>query len=53
MELTLKQMAEQLAEDEGKTILEAIGSMQAAAALVGDNELLDVLCELKWEYIPA
>ena len=53
MELTLKQMIEQLAADEGKTLVEAISSMQAAAALVGDDELLDELCDLKWVFLPA
>ena len=31
---------------------EIISILQAQAAKEGDTELLDVLCEIKWEYIP-
>ena len=31
---------------------EIISLLQARVAKEGDTELLDVLCEIKWEYIP-
>lgn len=48
-----KQHIEQLAKEEGKTPLEIISMLQAAAAKTGDTKTLDALCELKWEFIPC
>lgn len=47
----LKTNIEQLAAEEGKTPLEIISLLQAAAAAIGDDEQLEALCELKWDYI--
>ncbi len=47
----LKNTIESMAKDEGKSELEVISMLQFAAAKIGDNETLDALCELKWEYI--
>ena len=47
----LKTNVEKLAEEEGKTILEIISELQAGAAKIGNDEVLDALCELKWEHI--
>ena len=47
----LKANVEKLAEEEGKSILEIISELQAGAAKMGNDEVLDALCELKWEYI--
>lgn len=49
--MTVKEMVTQFANDEGKTEIEVISSLQAAAVAVGDEEMLEKLCELKWEYI--
>jgi len=47
----LKTNVEKLAEEEGKTILEIISELQAGASKIGNDEVLDALCELKWEHI--
>jgi predicted negative regulator of RcsB-dependent stress response len=47
----LKSNVEQLAKEEGKTEIEIISSLQAACAVTKNDELLDALCELKWDYI--
>ena len=47
----LKANIEKLAEEENKTPLEIITQLQPAAAATGNDELLDALCELKWDYI--
>jgi hypothetical protein len=47
----LKQSVETLAEEEGKTPLEMISQLQAATVATSNEQLLDDLCELKWEYI--
>ena len=47
----LKANIEKLAQDEGKTELEIISQLQAMAAATDNDELLDDLCELKWDYI--
>jgi hypothetical protein len=47
----LKNNIEILAKEEGKTELEIITQLQSVAATTGDEELLDQLCELKWDYI--
>ena len=46
----LQKNVELLAAEEGKTPVEIITQLQAAAALT-DEVLLDALCELKWLYI--
>ena len=33
--------------------IETISLLQKAAAETKNSELLEILCELKWEYIPA
>ena len=53
MKEILKKNIEQLAEEEGKTELEVITELQGAAAQTGNEGLLGLLCELKWDYIPA
>ena len=47
----LKQSIEQLAKERSRTPLEIITELQAAAAATDNEELLDDLCELKWDYI--
>lgn len=48
----LKSNIEKLAKEEGKSELEIITSLQTAAALAGQDELLEELSKLKWGYIP-
>lgn len=47
----LKKNIETLAAQENKTPLKIITQLQAVAALTKNNELLDMLCEVKWDYI--
>jgi predicted negative regulator of RcsB-dependent stress response len=47
----LKTNIETLAKEAGKTELEIISMLQAAAAEIEDNETLEALCEIKWDYI--
>jgi len=47
----LKISVEQLAQDENKTELEIITQLQAAATMTSNEELLNDLSELKWDYI--
>jgi hypothetical protein len=47
----LKKNIEILAAQENKTQLEIITQLQAGAAITENNELLDMLCEVKWDYI--
>lgn len=47
----LKTNVEKLAAEKGQTELEIITLLQAAAAKTDNEELLDDLCELKWDYI--
>jgi hypothetical protein len=49
----LKKNVETLAKNEGIKILDAISLLQTGAAAKGEAELLDALCELKWDYIYA
>ena len=49
----LRKNIETLAAQENKTSLEIITQLQAGAALTENNELLDMLCEVKWDYITA
>lgn len=48
----LKKNVEQVARDEGKTVLETISLLQTGCVATGNDELLDALCDLKWDYIP-
>lgn len=47
----LKQNVEKLAAEKGKTELEIITAMQVGTMVTGNDELLEELCELKWDYI--
>lgn len=47
----LKANIELIAAEEGKTHLEVISMMQTAAASIGNDAALEMLCEVKWEYI--
>jgi hypothetical protein len=47
----IKAAIEITAKEEGKTELEIISQAQAGAAAKGDEESLEILCDLKWEYI--
>jgi hypothetical protein len=47
----LKANIETLAAEENKTPLQIISALQAGAVKLGNNELLDALCEIKWDYI--
>jgi hypothetical protein len=48
----LKKNIETVAAEEGKTTLEIISLMQSGCVITGNDEMLDALCELKWDYIP-
>ncbi len=48
---TLKDQVEKLAEEKKETPLDIITQLQTAAAVTNNEELLDQLSELKWEYI--
>ena len=48
---TLKANIETLAAEQNKTPLEIITALQAGAVKLNNNELLDALCEIKWDYI--
>lgn len=47
----LKANIETLAAQEGKSALEVITMLQGAAAKTGNSELLEQLCEVKWDYL--
>ena len=47
----LKKNIETLAKQEEKTPLEIISQLQHGATIAGNEELLDALCEVKWDYI--
>ena len=47
----LKANIETLAAEENKTPLQIISALQAGAVKLGNNELLEALCEIKWDYI--
>jgi hypothetical protein len=51
MDNSLKAQVEKMARDDGKTELEIITLLQVAANHTNNQELLDQLCELKWDYI--
>ena len=47
----LKKNIETLAVQENKTPLQIITQLQSGASLTENNELLEMLCEVKWDYI--
>ena len=47
----LKKNIEKLALEQGKTELEIITTLQAVAAKTDNEELLEDLCDLKWDYL--
>ena len=47
----LKQNIETLAAQENKTPLEIITQLQHGATIAKNDALLDMLCEVKWDYI--
>ena len=47
----LRQNIEVLANQENKTPIQIIAQLQAGAVITGNDELLDALCEIKWDYI--
>jgi hypothetical protein len=47
----LKKNIKELATTESMTELETISYLQTAAAMTDNEELLDMLCEIKWDYI--
>jgi hypothetical protein len=49
--IDLKANIETIAAEESITPIEAITLLQAAAAAVNDESMLDALCEIKWDYI--
>lgn len=49
----LKKNIEALAAQENKTPLEVISQLQHGAHLSGNEALLEMLCEVKWDYITA
>ena len=49
----LKANIETLAATENKTPIEIISQLQAGAVIAGQDALLDMLCDVKWDYITA
>ncbi len=47
----LKEAIEMTARERGVTELEVISQAQSGAALSGDEGALDMLSEIKWDYI--
>ena len=47
----LKKAVEAVAKETSKTEIEVIIDMQAGAAITKDERILEMLCDLKWEYI--
>ena len=47
----LKAAIEATAKEENKTEIEIISLMQAGCALKNDEATLEILCDLKWDYI--
>ena len=47
----LKSNIEAIAQEQGKSPIEIISQLQAGAAIVNDEAMLEALCELKWDYI--
>tara|TARA_R110001599_G_scaffold64929_1_gene183074 strand:+ start:5700 stop:5867 length:168 start_codon:yes stop_codon:yes gene_type:complete len=54
--MTTKQLTEsikQIMTDTQCTELEAISGLQTAASKMGDDKILEALCEMKWAIINA
>ena len=49
----IRKVLKKLSEEYQLEPLKIISMLQAEAAKDGDTEMLDVLGEIKWEYIPA
>lgn len=49
----LKQNIETIVKQFGKPVFQVISELQAGASAIGDEELLDLLCGVKWDYIEA
>jgi hypothetical protein len=49
----LKKNIETLAAEQNKTALEIITDLQRGANITGNEDLLEMLCEVKWDYITA
>ena len=47
----LKDQVEAFAKESGISILKAITAMQSVAAQIGNDEVLEALCDMKWDYI--
>ncbi len=47
----LKINVETLAKERNATPIQIITQLQSGAAIAESDELLDALCDLKWEYI--
>jgi hypothetical protein len=47
----LKKAVEVVANERGLTEIEIITEMQAGAAMTKDETTLEMLCDLKWDYI--
>lgn len=47
----LKAAIEITAKEENKTEIEIISLMQSGCAIQGDEKTLEMLCDLKWDYI--
>ena len=47
----LKTNIEALAKQENQTAIQIISMLQAGAAQTGNTDLLDQLCEVKWDYL--
>ena len=50
---TLTAAIEEVMNDTGCTKLQAISGLQSACAKLGDESVLEMLCEMKWELIDA
>ena len=50
---TLTTAIEEVMNDTGCTKLQAISGLQSACAKLGDESVLEMLCEMKWELIDA
>jgi hypothetical protein len=50
---TLNAAIQDVMSDAGCTKLQAITALQAACAKIGNESVLEMLCEMKWELIAA
>ena len=46
----LKANVEELAIAEGKDVITIISELQTGAAIANENDLLELLCDIKWDY---